>query len=103
MTTTTISLSDDRLARLRQLAFTTHRSLDDVVGEAVDTYLAGHMPAAPTRITEPANDIAEDEWQARFQAVTDHIRQAGPTDLTPDEIEREITLAREEARRIVSD
>ena len=36
-------------------------------------------------------------------AVTERIRQASPSDLTPDEIEREITLAREEARQVVAD
>jgi hypothetical protein len=96
--TTTITLPDDQLARLRILALTSRHSLDEVVREAVDAYLAS-LPETPTpRVIEPPNDIPDAEWQARFDAVTERIRQAGPTDLTPEEIEREITLAREEAR-----
>jgi hypothetical protein len=163
--TITISLPDDQLARLRRHALEVGRSLDEVVQEAADAYLANlpdapapradestpaspngsvrpatrmtpdgvrlHIPpdmspeeaeallAEPTpqgrrerlaawlmsrgaRVIEPTNDIPDDEWKARFKAVTEQLRQAGPTDLTPEEIEQEITLAREEARRILS-
>jgi len=46
--------------------------------------------------------LPDPEWQAEFDAVAERIRQAGPIELTPEEIEHEITLAREEARRIMS-
>ena len=102
MATATISLPDDQLAQLRLYAAMKGRRLDEVIGEAVEAYLAS-LPDLPTpRVTEPSNDIPDDEWQARFDAVVERIRQAGPTDLTPEEIEREITLAREEARQDVS-
>jgi plasmid stability protein len=101
--TTTISLPDEQIARLRILAIASGRSLDAVLREAVDTYLAGRADTPTTRATPPANDIPDDEWQARFGTVIERIRRAGPTDLTPAEIEREITLAREEARHRLSD
>jgi Arc/MetJ-type ribon-helix-helix transcriptional regulator len=163
--TTTITLPDDQLEQLQQHALSSGRSLDEVVREAVDIYLAQlaesaasranepspdpsvpewqaswrvardgmrvHIPpamspdeaeallAAPSpearrenlrawlekrgaRVIEPANDVPDEEWKARFDAITKRIRQAGPTDLTPEEIEREITLAREEARHALS-
>jgi hypothetical protein len=100
--TTTISLPDDQLARLRLHAAMKGRKLDEVVRDAVEAYLAS-LPDLPTpRVIEPEVRLPDAEWQARFDAVAERIRQAGPTDLTPDEIEREITLAREEARRIMS-
>ena len=166
MATTTISLPDDQIARLRLVALSSRRSLDEVVRDAIDAYLASlpesatprviepppgppspewqarfdealariraRVPADLTpeeidaeidaawqevrqerrarrmhntrsRVIEPTNDIPDAEWQARFDAVTERIRQAGPTDLTPEEIEREITLAREEARQVLAD
>ena len=168
MAMTSIALTDEQLARLLRHAETSGRSLDEVVREAVDTYLS-HLPeTAAQRDAEPASGSADApwqppvirigadgaqvpippamladevaellaqpssrargdylrswlekrvarvihepppgppdlEWQARFDAVTERIRQAGPIDLTPEEIEREITLARQEARRAMSD
>jgi predicted DNA-binding protein len=100
--TTSISLPDDQLARLRLLALMQRRPLDEVIREAIDAYLA-QLPDLPTtRVTEPTNDLPDAEWQARWDAVAERIRQAGPTQLTPEELEREITLAREEARREMS-
>ena len=102
MATTTISLPDDQLARLRLYAAMKGRSPDDVIREAVEAYLA-QLPDLPTpRVIEPEITLPDAEWQARWDAVAERIRAAGPTDLTPEEIEREITLAREEARRIMS-
>ena len=102
MATATISLPDDQWAQLRLYATMKGRPLDEVIREAVEAYLAS-LPDLPTpRITEPSNDIPDEEWQARFDAVVERIRAAGPSDLTPEEIEREITLAREEARQAMS-
>jgi hypothetical protein len=102
MATATISLPDDQWAQLRLYAAMKGRRLDDVILEAVQAYLAA-LPDLPTpRVTEPEVTLPDPEWQARFDAVAERIRQAGPTDLTPEEIEREITLAREEARQIMS-
>lgn len=162
MAITIISLPDDQLARLRQHAHASQRSLAEVVRAAVDAYLVqlpgngvgpGNEPlAAPTdpgwhpvtkmtpdgvhlrippamtpgeaealasqptpearrkylaawlgkrgaHVIEPPNDIPDEEWQARFDAVTERIRQAGPTDLTHEEIEALITEVSAEVRR----
>jgi len=75
------------------------RSPDEIIREAVEAYLA-QLPDLPTpRVREPEVMLPDAEWQARWDEVTERIRQAGPTDLTPEEIEREITLASEEARQ----
>ena len=103
MATTTISLPDDQFARLRLLALSSRRSLEEVVREAIDAYLASLPETATPRVIEPPSGPPSPEWQARFDAVTERIRQAGPTDLTPEEIEREITLAREEVRQVIAD
>ena len=69
MATATISLPDDQLARLRLYAAMKGRRLDEVIGEAVEAYLAS-LPDLPTpRVIEPSNDIPDDEWQARFDAL----------------------------------
>jgi hypothetical protein len=100
--TTSISLPDDQLARLRLLALMQHRPLDEIIRVAVEAYLA-QLPDLPTpRIRQPEVKLPDPKWQARWDAVTARIREAGPTDLTPEEIEQEITLAREEARRAMS-
>lgn len=70
--------------------------------EARQERIANRAMDRGARVIEPSHDIPDEEWRARFDAVTKRIRQAGPTDLTPEEIEREITLAREEARRALS-
>jgi hypothetical protein len=76
--------------------------ITEVSDEARRERIARRAIAHGARVVEPPNDIPEAEWRARFDHVTEHIRQSGPTDLMPDEIEREITLAREEARRTLS-
>jgi hypothetical protein len=97
--TTTISLPDDQLAQLRLLALSSRRSLDEVVREAVDTYLT-NLPEVPaSRVTEPPPGSPTPEWQAEVEAALARIRAHVPTDMTSDEIEYEITLVAEEARQ----
>ena len=98
MATTTISLPDDQFAQLRVLAFLSQRSLDEVVREAVDAYLASLPETATPRVTEPPPGPPSSEWQAEVDAALVRIRARVPVDMTPEEIEAEITAASEEAR-----
>jgi hypothetical protein len=97
--TTSISLPDDQLARLRLLSLMQRRPLDEVIREAVDAYLA-QLPDLPTpRVTEPPPGPPSPEWRARFDAALAAIRAQVPADLTPEEIEAEINAAWEEVRQ----
>lgn len=99
MATTTISLPDDQLARLRLVALSSRRSLDEVMREAVDAYLAS-LPESPSpRVIEPPPGPPSPEWQAEVEAALARIRARVPADMTPEEIEHEITIASEEARQ----
>jgi hypothetical protein len=97
--TTTISLPDDQIARLRLVALSSRRSLDEVVREAIDAYLASLPETATPRVIEPPPGLPSPEWQAEVEAALARIRARVPADMTPDEIEHEITLASEEARQ----
>jgi Ribbon-helix-helix protein, copG family len=99
MATTTISLPDDQLARLRLFAAMKGRPPDEIIREAVEAYLA-QLPDLPTpRVREPEVTLPDAEWQARWDAALAAIRSKVPPDMTPEEIEREITLASEEVRQ----
>ena len=99
MVTANISLPDDQMARLRLLALASHRSLDEVMREAVDRYLA-NMPetseANEKRLTPP--DVSPASRAAALAALA-HLHAHVARDLSPSEIEHEITLAADEARQ----
>ncbi len=82
---TTIQLDRNLAERLVRLARATDRSPGDVVRDAVDEYLMRH-------------EVDDAEWQARVTAVVARLRSGVPTGEAPAAIEREITVAREEAR-----
>jgi hypothetical protein len=54
---------------------------------------------ATSRVIGPRRSIDPNEWQTRFADAAKRIRAGTPTDLTPDEVEAEITAARDEVRR----
>jgi plasmid stability protein len=99
VSTTTIELPDDQLGRLRLRAAMTNRKLDDVIREAVEAYLASLPDLPAPRVTEPEIELPNAEWQAKFDDLLSQIRSKVPADMTPEEIEREITLASEEVRQ----
>ena len=99
MATTIISLPDDQIARLRLVALSSRRSLDEVVREAIDAYLAGLPESATPRVIEPPPGPPSPEWQAEVEAALARIRARVPADMTPEKLEQEITLASEEARQ----
>jgi hypothetical protein len=97
--TTTISLPDDQLARLRQHALASARSLDEVVQEAVNAYLS-HLPKnGATSGTEPPHAPADPEWEPVTRIAADGTRVRIPTDLSPEEADAYVQQPSPEARR----
>ena len=85
MAQTTIALSDEQLARLQRHAEASQRSLDELVGEAVDAYL--------TRLTTSAASDAADEpslttWTPPERRLgADGMMVSIPAALSPEEAE----------------
>src|SRR5688500_17256653 len=86
--TTTISLPNDQLARLRQHALASGRSLDDILREAVDSYLV-HNPEPVTSqpSAEPLPDRIALDPRVRFYTAIDGARIAVPLGMAPDEVQ----------------
>lgn len=85
--------------RLRRLASDEGRSIDDLVDEALGTYLTQRAVPTAGYALEPPRTIPPDEWRAAFAEVIERIHAVAPTDVDPEEIEAEITAAVEEVRR----
>jgi len=86
MQRTNIYLDEDQLRALKHLAVEEKQSVALLVRRAVDEFLAH-------RFEERA------DWGERFDALVSRIRSRIPADLTPDQIEAEISEAREELRQ----
>jgi Arc/MetJ-type ribon-helix-helix transcriptional regulator len=86
MQRTNIYLSEDQLRALKHLAAEERQSVADLVRQAVDAYLAKRF----------AEDAA---WRERFDELIERVRSRLPATLPPEEIEADITAAREEVRR----
>ena len=111
MATTTISLPDDQLARLRLVALSSRRSLDEVVREAVDVYLASLPESArqeevarrangiSAHVIEPRSRTPDPARSNAIDAALARLRSKVPPDLTPEEIDAEIDAAWDEVRQ----
>jgi len=106
----TITLGVETLARLDELARALNRTRTDLIREALDkTWLSGRdgheTPSAlgpqSRRAPQSAGRTPEKdaEWSTRLTAIQTRIASQLPKGMTSEEIEREITLASEEARR----
>jgi Ribbon-helix-helix protein, copG family len=84
---TSIALTDEQLARLRHHAQASGQSLDEVVREAVDTYLAHLREAATSPDAAPPSGPAEDGWQPIVRTAVDGARVPIPPAMSPDEVE----------------
>lgn len=106
MGSTTITLPEEMLAQLRTLAHTSHRSLDEVVREAVEAYLAGppfrlstsRTDESTGHVREPLFSMADPVRRAAVDAALSRLREGVPRDLSPDEIDAEIDAAWDEVR-----
>jgi hypothetical protein len=86
MRRTNIYLDEQRLRTLKHMAAEENRSVADIVRSAIDAYLVER------RIDDPS-------WRERMTQLVERIQSRIPPDITPDEIEADITAAREEVRR----
>jgi hypothetical protein len=86
MQRTNIYLEEQQLKTLKHLAAEERSSVATLVRKAVDDYLA-------RRLAERA------DWSARFDDLLARMRSRLP-DVPPEEIEADITAAREEVRAI---
>jgi len=80
---TNIYLQDEQVQALKLLAASSDRSVAEHVREAVDAYLDHRM--------------SDQAWRDRFAQVVDRFRRDLP-DVPAEEIEADITIAREEVR-----
>ena len=108
MKRTTIDLDQEQYDRLVRLAEASGRSLGEVVRDALNEYLVGQPQnvSANGTVTRAARLIGrrkltpeeEADWRRRFEELVARIHARIPDDVSPEEIERDITLASAEAR-----
>jgi lipase chaperone LimK len=78
-----IELDEEQVRKLEQLAARQRRSVDELVRQAVDGYLA-----------QQQRDWSE--WNEQFNDFVARVRSRIPPDISPEEIEADITAARAE-------
>ena len=86
MQRTNIYLEDDQLRALKHLAAEERQSVADLVRRAVDVYLSQRL-------------VDDDEWHVRLNQLFARIQARIPPDISPDEIEDDITAARSEVKQ----
>lgn len=86
MQRTNIYLEERQLRALKHIAAEERQSVADLVRCAVDAYLA-------KRLAEDA------EWRNRLFQLLEDVQSRMPADVTPEEIEADITAARNEVRQ----
>lgn len=85
MQRTNIYLDEDQVRALKHLAAEHEQSVAALVRQAVDDYLSREF-------------ARDDLWQQRMTDLLDRIRSRSQSDADPEEIEKDISLAREEVR-----
>ena len=81
----TIELDEEQVRELERLAAKDRQTVDELVREAVNGYLA-----------QRGRDWTD--WNRRFNALVARFREGVPPGITPEEIEADITAARAEVR-----
>lgn len=94
MKRTNIYVGEQELKLLKHLAVEEQSSLAAVVRRAIRWYLA----VALGRVKPPSRRLSDAEWSRRLDALLTAIQTRLPA-LPPEEIEADITAAREEVRR----
>ncbi|HEX5416215.1 MAG TPA: CopG family transcriptional regulator [Chloroflexota bacterium] len=83
---TNIYLEAEQVRALRHLAAEERRSVAQLIRQAVDQYLVREFQDRK-------------DWGERFDDLVARIQQRIPANVTPEEIEADITAAREEVRQ----
>lgn len=83
---TNIYLDDEQLCLLKHVAAEEGKSMADVVRLAVDLYLARRL-------------VDDEQWRERFARLITRVQQRIPPEISPEEIEADITVARGEVRQ----
>jgi hypothetical protein len=86
-----LSLSDDLYDRLAAQAGTERGSIQDLITRWLEEKLAETEP-------QRADGKVNGEWRRRFEDLVAEFRSGVPADTSPEEIEADITAAREEVR-----
>jgi hypothetical protein len=81
-----LALSDHDLRALERAAASEGTTIQDVAQRAIHDYLVTHVAPDP-------------DWRARFERLIAEIRSGIPDDISPEEIEADVTAVREERRR----
>jgi hypothetical protein len=81
----TIELDETQLAELERLAEQEHTTVEELLRVAIHNYLV-----------QQRQDWSD--WAERFGALVDRVQSRIPADVTPEEIEADITAARAEVR-----
>jgi len=83
---TNIYLDAEQVRALKHLAAEDGRSVAELVRRAIDAYIA-------TRLVDDA------VWRERLDEFLARVRSRIPADIPPEEVEADITAARDEVRR----
>src|SRR5690242_1932920 len=98
MKRTNIYLDEDLDRHLRHYAIEQQRSFTDVVRQALEEFAAREGIADDPRVTPPRRTLPDAEWSARMDALLQQVHSRIPPDVTPEELEADITTAWEEYR-----
>lgn len=99
MKRTNIYLDESQARLLRHLAVEEGSSFTAIVRQAINEYLERNNLDVTALVRGPDYAIPDEKWRAGWQAALQRIRASVPDDMTPEEIEAEITAASEEVRQ----
>lgn len=95
MSVNPILVSERQARMLRYLAAARKRPVEEMLEEALYEYLARNGLDYKNRVSEPGGQVSGEELRAALDAVWASVE----TDLSPEEIEAEITATLEEMRQ----
>ncbi len=99
MKTRLLDLTDEEDRLLQEYAEANRRSWHAILRDAVRDYLTARGVPMPNYVREPERTMPDEEWSRQFNEALAAIRASVRTDLTPEQIEAEITAASEELRQ----